>query len=62
MKSSADFAKRHDLIVVADDIYTDISFDIPFTPICSLPGMMERSITINSFSKNYTMPAGASAT
>ncbi len=51
----ADFAKRHDLIVVADDIYTDISFDIPFTPICSLPGMMERSITINSFSKNYTM-------
>ena len=26
-----------------------ISFDIPFTPICSLPGMMERSITINSF-------------
>ena len=55
LKVLADFAKKHDLCVVADDIYTDITFDIPFVPIASLPGMAERTVSINSFSKNYTM-------
>ena len=52
----AEFAIRNDLVVVADDIYT--SFDYTgnrFMPICSFPGMKERTITINSFSKNFIM-------
>jgi len=51
----ARFANDHDLIVIADDIYTSYSYENPFVPIISLPGMRERTITINSFSKNFIM-------
>ena len=47
--------KAHDLLVIADDIYTAFSFSEKFVPFASLPGMRERTITINSFSKNFTM-------
>ena len=40
---------------MADDIYTAFSFQTPFVPFASLPGMREHTITINSFSKNFTM-------
>lgn len=48
-------AAKHDLIVIADDIYTSFSFSEPFIPIISIEGMKERTIVINSFSKNFTM-------
>lgn len=55
MQKIADIAVKHDLIVIADDIYTAFSYQNPFVPIASLPGMKERTITLNSFSKNFTM-------
>jgi len=55
MKEIVRVAIKHDLIVIADDIYTAFSYEHPFVPISSLPGMMDRTITINSFSKNFTM-------
>ena len=55
MKEIVRVAIKHDLIVIADDIYTAFSYEHPFVPIASLPGMMDRTITINSFSKNFTM-------
>lgn len=51
----ARIAKEHDLLVIADDIYTLFSYEQPFSPIAALPGMRERTITINSFSKNFLM-------
>ncbi len=48
-------AKKHDLIVIADDIYTSFSYAEPFIPIASFEGMKERTITIGSFSKNFVM-------
>jgi len=51
----ADFARRHDLIVIADDIYTIYSYGEPFVPIASLEGMRERTVILNSFSKNFLM-------
>ena len=45
----------HDLIVIADDIYTSFSYERSFVPFASVAGMRKRTITINSFSKNYTM-------
>ena len=51
----AQIASKHDLIVIADDIYTSFSFSEPFIPIISIAGMKERTIVINSFSKNFTM-------
>ena len=55
MLEIAEFAKEHDLLVIADDIYTSMSYQAPFVPIMSLPGMRERTITINSTSKDYVM-------
>lgn len=50
-----DIAVKYDLIVISDDIYTSFSFKEPFVPIMSIDGMKERTIIINSFSKNFTM-------
>ncbi len=51
----AKIAEEADLIVIADDIYTSYSFEKEFIPFMSVPGMRERTITINSFSKNFIM-------
>ncbi len=55
MKEIAEIAAKHNLIVIADDIYTSFSYQSPFVPFASLPGMKERTIILNSFSKNFTM-------
>lgn len=55
MEKIAEIAKKHDLIVIADDIYTSFSYQYPFTPIAAIDDMKERTIIINSFSKNFTM-------
>lgn len=52
----ADVAKEHDLLIVADEIYTDYIFDGGgYIPMRTLPDMAERTVTLNSFSKNYMM-------
>lgn len=55
MESIAEVARRHDLLVIADDIYTKFSYEAPFIPMMTLEGMRERTITIGSFSKDYAM-------
>jgi aspartate/methionine/tyrosine aminotransferase len=55
MNNIAEIAKKHDLLVVADDIYGSFSYVEPFTPMITIEGMEERTITINSFSKDFTM-------
>lgn len=55
MKRIAELAVKHDLIVISDDIYTAFSYQNPFVPFASLAGMRERTIILNSFSKNFTM-------
>ena len=52
----ARIAKERDLIVLADEIYTHYMFEGDrFTPLMTLPGMRERTVTLNSFSKNFMM-------
>ena len=55
MKKIASIAEKYDLIMITDDIYTAFSYQHPFVPFASLPGMKERTIIINSFSKDFTM-------
>jgi len=55
MQKIAGIAEKYDLIVIADEIYTAFSYQHAFVPFMSLPGMRERTITLNSFSKDYTM-------
>ena len=51
----AEVAERHDLWVIADEVYADFVFGEQFHHIASLPGMAERVITIGSLSKSYAM-------
>ncbi|HBW38030.1 pyridoxal phosphate-dependent aminotransferase [Desulfosporosinus sp. BICA1-9] len=52
----ADFAIKHDLIVISDELYSGLLFErVPWTSIAALPGMKERTIVINGFSKTYSM-------
>ena len=51
----AKIAAEFDLIVVADEIYTGYMYTKKFIPFRSLANMSERTITLNSFSKNYMM-------
>ena len=55
MEKIAEVAVKHDLVIIADDIYTSFSYQNSFVPFASLPVMKERTIIINSFSKNFTM-------
>ncbi len=55
LEEIAVFCQRHDLLVVADDIYTNFCYEAPFYPILGIPGMAERTVTVNSFSKNFIM-------
>ncbi|HEY4721028.1 MAG TPA: aminotransferase class I/II-fold pyridoxal phosphate-dependent enzyme, partial [Anaerolineae bacterium] len=45
----------HDLIVLSDEIYSRIVYDGEFCSIASLPGMLERTIILDGFSKTYAM-------
>ena len=52
----ADIVKKHDLIVISDDIYDQIIYDeSKFYSIAALPGLKERTFIINGFSKIYSM-------
>ncbi len=51
----AELAVKHDLWVLADEIYCAIIFDAAFDSILSRPGMKERTILVDGFSKTYAM-------
>ena len=51
----AAFAKKHQLMVIADEAYEDLVYDGIHFSIASLPGMAERTITCYTFSKSYAM-------
>ncbi|MGG3564908.1 aminotransferase [Neobacillus rhizosphaerae] len=51
----AKIIKKHDLLVVSDEIYAELTYDEPFTSIASIEGMYERTILINGFSKGFAM-------
>lgn len=46
---------KHDLVVISDEIYSELTYDKNHISIASLPGMKERTIVINGFSKTYSM-------
>src|SRR3984957_4983898 len=52
----AGLAQRHDFLVLADEIYSrNFYLETPFLSIASLPGMRERTIVVDGFSKAYAM-------
>jgi len=55
LQQLAELARKHDLWVVADEIYARIVFNGEFLSIRSLPGMAERTVIIDGFSKSFAM-------
>ncbi len=51
----AKLATEYDLLILADEIYTRYLYDGAFVPMRTLPGMADRVVTLNSFSKNFLM-------
>ncbi|EMA55487.1 MULTISPECIES: pyridoxal phosphate-dependent aminotransferase [Halococcus] len=51
----AAFAREHDLTVLSDEIYAELTYGRDHTSIATLPGMRERTIVFNGFSKAYAM-------
>lgn len=51
----ASFAQEKDLLVLSDEIYSELTFDGAHTSIASLPGMRERTVFLHGFSKAFAM-------
>jgi len=51
----AEFCVDNDIAVIADEIYAALTYDGDHTSIASMPGMRERTVVINGFSKTYAM-------
>ncbi|WP_136023680.1 aminotransferase class I/II-fold pyridoxal phosphate-dependent enzyme [Microbacterium sp. K27] len=47
-------AERHDAIIVTDEVYEHLAFHAPHTPIATLPGAAERTLTISSAGKTFS--------
>ncbi|MBR4965857.1 MAG: aminotransferase class I/II-fold pyridoxal phosphate-dependent enzyme, partial [Lachnospiraceae bacterium] len=55
LEKIAEVIVKHDLFVISDEIYSELSYQNDHVSIATLPGMRERTIMINGFSKAYAM-------
>ena len=55
LETIAEVAEEHDLMVLSDEIYDRIVYEGEHVSFLSLPGMQERTIFLNGFSKTYAM-------
>ncbi len=55
LQDIVDVILEHDLIVISDEIYSELTYGKKHVSIASFPGMKERTIVINGFSKSYAM-------
>ena len=55
LKRIAELAIKHNIIIFSDEIYSGIVYDSKFNSIASIPGMKERTIILDGFSKTYAM-------
>lgn len=55
LEAVAEVVIRHDLYVISDEIYAELTYNSGHVSIASLPGMRERTVVINGFSKAFAM-------
>ena len=55
LEAIAEVIIKHDIFVMSDEIYSELTYKEKHVSIASLPGMQERTILINGFSKAYAM-------
>ena len=55
LEAIAPVLQRHDLLVLSDEIYSELTYSGKHVSIASLPGMAQRTVVINGFSKSFAM-------
>lgn len=55
LSALAAVAKKLDILVITDEVYDELTYDFTHTPMATLPGMKERIVYLNGFSKVYAM-------
>ena len=55
LKELAEIVEKHDLLVIADEIYGELVYDEEYASLPSIPGMRERTILVSGFSKTFAM-------
>jgi aminotransferase len=55
LEEIAAFARERDLIVISDEIYSELTYDTQHTSIASMPGLKDRTIFLHGFSKAWAM-------
>jgi len=55
LEEIAEIVAPHDLMILSDEIYSRTTYDAPHVSIASVPGMQERTIILDGFSKTFAM-------
>jgi len=55
LEGVAALAIEHDLVVVTDEVYEHLTFGVPHIPLATLPGMFDRTVTISSAGKTFSV-------
>lgn len=55
LKAISEVVEKHDLIVISDEVYDELTYEGTHTNFAALPGMRDRTILLNGFSKAYAM-------
>lgn len=55
LEAIAPVIQKHDLLVLSDEIYSELTYSGKHVSIASLPGMAQRTVVINGFSKSFAM-------
>lgn len=55
MQAIADLVIKHDILLITDEIYSELTYSTRYPSIASLPGMKERTIFLHGFSKAFAM-------
>ena len=55
LEAVAEIVRKHDLFVLSDEIYAELTYLDNHVSIASIPGMKERTVVINGFSKSHAM-------
>ncbi len=55
LEGVAALAIEHDLVVVTDEVYEHLTFGAPHIPLATLPGMAQRTVTISSAGKSFSV-------
>jgi aminotransferase len=55
LEEIARIAEKHDLLIISDEIYAELSYDEEFTSMAAIPDMRKRTLLISGFSKGFAM-------